>query len=64
MAKKAKCPNCGCTSVWVHISIVPKQKVNGKRIYDYEPWNQDNYFGGDCGCDKCGWTGTDEEFVY
>lgn len=62
--KKAKCPKCGSTSVWVHISIVAKRKYNGNRIYDYEPWNTDNYFGGDCGCDKCDWRGSDNEFVY
>lgn len=61
--KKVKCPQCGSTSVWVHISIVAKQKMNGNnRIYDYQPWNTDNYFGGDCGCDKCGWRGSDTEF--
>ena len=63
MAKKYKCPKCGSTSVWAHISVVAKQKVNGRKIYDIEPNNIDNYFGGDCGCDKCDWRGSDNEFI-
>lgn len=61
--KKAKGPNCGSTSIYVHISIVAKRKYNGKRIYDYQPWNQDNYFGGDCGCEKCDWRGSENELL-
>lgn len=62
--KKYKCPECGSTSIWVHISIVAKQKYNGRRIYDYEPWNVDNYFEGDCGCEKCGWQGSEDELRF
>lgn len=62
--KKAKCPKCNSTSVWVHVSIVAKRKYNGNRIYDYQPWNQDNYFGYDCGCDKCDWMGSEHELIY
>lgn len=64
--KKAKCPECGSTNVYVKISIVAKQKYNGEkhRIYNYEPWNVDNYFEEDCGCGKCGWDGTEDDFVY
>lgn len=62
--KKEKCPNCGSTSIWVHISIVAKKRMNGKRVYDIQPWNEDNYFGEDCGCDKCDWHGSDQELVH
>ncbi len=62
--KKAKCPNCGSTSMWVRVSILAKKKYNGEKVYDVDLHNQDNYFGGDCGCDKCGWEGTEDEFVY
>lgn len=62
--QKAKCPNCGSTSVWVRISIIAKRKYNGERIYDVDKHHQDNYFGGDCGCDKCEWLGTEDELKY
>ena len=61
MSGKLKCPACGSTAVYMKVSIVAKSKLNGKLIYHYEPWNVDNCFEGDCGCEKCGWTGILDE---
>lgn len=58
---KFRCPQCGSTSIWVRVSICAKKKYNGTRIYDIDPLDIDNYFSGDCGCDKCGWYGSEEK---
>jgi len=60
---KYKCPNCGSQSLWVHISIAAKQKLNGTRVYDYQPWIVDNFFDGDCGCEKCKWIGGMDDLI-
>ncbi len=60
---KMKCPKCRSTSVWVRVSVLAKRKYNGEIIYGVNKYHQDNYFAGDCGCDKCGWEGTEEELV-
>lgn len=66
--KKYTCPQGGSTSVFQKVSVVAKQCCNPNssqeyRLYGYEEWNIDNFFKGDCGCEKCGWSGTESEFI-
>lgn len=59
--ERFRCPQCGSTSVWVRVSILAKRKYNGTRIYDIDTHDYDDYFSGDCGCDKCGWCGSEDK---
>lgn len=62
MATKFKCPQCGSTRVYGYISIQAKQNLNTSRVYEFQPWNIDNFFEESCGCEKCGFEGPIDRF--
>jgi len=61
--KKAKCPNCRSTSLYIPCTVPGRIKFNGNRnkVYKIEKDKVDNYYYGGITCEKCGWYGRDNE---
>lgn len=60
---KAKCPNCGSTSLYIPVSVMAKISYNGdrERVYDVNKSHTDNIFINGITCNKCGWYGEEQE---
>lgn len=63
---KAKCPNCGSTSLYTPVSVMAKKSYNGnsKRIYGVDKSSIDNIFVNGITCNKCGWFGSEQELTH
>ena len=55
------CPVCGSKRVYVEVSTIARQSPNTNRIYSHTNVIDNIFWGAGCGCEKCGWTGGDQE---
>ena len=64
--ERAKCPNCGSTSLYIPVSVMAKIRYNSynvdnERIYGVNKAHIDNIFVNGITCNKCGWFGSEQE---
>lgn len=61
--KRAKCPNCKSTALYVPCTVSAKINYNSDIQYPYEvnKYDVDCYFLSSVTCKKCGWVGDESK---
>lgn len=61
--KRAKCPNCKSTALYVPCTVSAKVNYNSdiQSPFEVNKGNIDCYFLGSVTCKKCGWVGDESE---
>lgn len=63
---RAKCPNCGSTSLYIPVSVMAKIRYSSysegdERIYGVNKTHTQDVFINRITCNKCGWFGSEQE---
>lgn len=63
---RAKCPNCGSTSLYIPVSVMAKIRYSSysegdERIYGVNKTHTEDVFINSITCNKCGWFGSEQE---